>query len=94
MFKYLTILTISFAHLESFSFLTLMSGSCKTSRHQINNSSHQCNIRGGRELFMMEDMQQSTTQDGFDAELFENASNGAESTNICAAEDDGRRRCR
>jgi hypothetical protein len=38
-------------------------------------------------------MQQSITQDGFDPELFENASNGSESTNICAAEDDGRRRC-
>jgi len=48
----------------------------------------------GRELFVMEDMQQSTTQDGFDAELFENKSHGAESTNICAAEDDGRGRCR
>ena len=38
---------------------------------------------------MMEDIQQSTTQDGFYAELFENVSNGGESRNICAAEDGG-----
>jgi hypothetical protein len=84
---------ISFAHSESVSFLTFMSSSCKTSHDRINNSGHQCNIQGERELFVMEDVHQSTTQDGFDAELFKNECHGEESTNISAAEDDGRRRC-